>query len=181
MKKILILLSILSFLLISCDPENPNNPNDQEVITSLQIRAESATDTVVFAYSDPDGVGGIVPTIDTIVLLSATTYSVSLELLDETKTPEDTVTHEILAEAEAHQFFFTITGANFTSAYNDTDSNGKPIGLLNSWVTGSVSTGTIMVSLRHQPDKNGIGVSAGNITNAGGETDIEITFPVRIE
>jgi len=37
------------------------------------------------------------------------------------------------------------------------------------------------VTLRHQPDKGAIGVSDGDITNAGGETDIEVLFDVIIE
>jgi hypothetical protein len=180
MKNILYIIPIL-IILSSCDPEHPNNPNDQEVITSLQVNAMTATDTITFAYSDPDGVGGIVPTIDTIVLSSSAMFTISLELLDETKTPDDTVTHEILAESQAHQFFFEITGANLTTSYWDTDANGKPIGLLNTWTTGAVSSGTVMITLRHQPDKNALGVLGGDITNAGGETDVEVTFPVRIQ
>ena len=35
--------------------------------------------------------------------------------------------------------------------------------------------------LRHEPDKSAAGVSSGDITNAGGETDIEVSFNVIIE
>jgi hypothetical protein len=39
----------------------------------------------------------------------------------------------------------------------------------------------VVVTLRHEPDKGAAGVSGGDITNAGGDTDIEVTFPVVIE
>jgi hypothetical protein len=173
--------SFIAVLLWSCDPENPGNPNDQEVITSVKVTATSTSDTIVFSYSDPDGNGGNVPVIDTAVFASSQVYHVSLELLDETKTPVDTITHEIEDEAVDHQFFFTLTNANISTAYDDLDVNGHPVGLESTWTTAGVSSGTLMVTLRHQPNKSGAGVPAGNITNAGGETDIEIVFPVRIE
>lgn len=172
-----LLITCLSTLLLSCDPANPNNPNEQEVITSLKITAISSSDTAVFAYSDPDGNGGNVPTIDTAFLSTSTIYTVSLELIDETKTPDDTLTNAILSEGIDHQFFFTITGANLTNAYADTDLNGNPIGLLNTWTTATSSAGTVMVTLKHQP---GIKPTIpGDILI--GETDIEVAFPVVIQ
>src|SRR5687767_10124768 len=102
-----LLIVIAGLMITSCDPSNPPNPNEQEVVTSLQITCTSPTDTVQFGYSDPDGNGGNPPTIDTAILKQSNVYSVSLELLDETKTPVDTITNEILEEAEVHQFFFT--------------------------------------------------------------------------
>lgn len=177
MKKYLISFLFLSVILVSCDPENPNNPNDQEVITTVQINGVSSTDTIQFAFSDPDGPGGIIPTIDTIVLQASNSYTVSLELLDETKTPVDTVTNEIEEEGVDHQFFFTIAGANLSSTYGDVDLNGNPIGILNTWTTAGTSTGTLMITLKHQPGLKP--ASPGDITV--GETDVEITFPVRVE
>ena len=48
--------------------------------------------------------------------------------------------------------------------------------------TGSMSnpSASMTVILRHEPDKAGAGVSDGDITNAGGETDIEVTFPFEL-
>lgn len=167
-------LSFIVIMLASCDPANPNNPNEQEVITAVRFSAINGTDTLSFAYSDPDGDGGAVPTIDTIVLGAARTYQVSLEVLDETKSPVDTITGEIFAEAEDHQFFYNITGANFTNTYNDLDANSLPIGLEVTWTTTTISNGNLLLTLKHQP-----GIKDGLIST--GETDIEITFPVRIE
>ena len=48
--------------------------------------------------------------------------------------------------------------------------------------TGSMAnpSATMTVILRHEPNKAGAGVSDGDITNAGGETDIEVTFPFHL-
>jgi hypothetical protein len=179
--KTYLLMITAGVFLISCDPSNPPNPNEQEVVTSLQITCTSPTDTTVFGYSDPDGNGGNPPTITTAYFTVSNVYSVNLELLDETKTPVDTITQEILAEATEHQFFFTPLGANMSSSYGDLDDNGYPVGLVNSFTTFNGSTGTMKVTLRHQPNKSASGVSSGDITNAGGETDMEVTFPVVIQ
>jgi len=108
-------------------------------------------------------------------------YTVSVAVLNESVSPAANITAEIQAEDEAHQFFYQVAGANLTMTYADSDGNGKPVGLITTGVTGAASSGTLKVTLRHQPDKNGANVSAGDITNAGGETDIEVTFPVTVQ
>jgi hypothetical protein len=35
--------------------------------------------------------------------------------------------------------------------------------------------------LRHQPNKNGSNVNTGDITNAGGESDVDISFDVVVK
>ena len=65
--------------------------------------------------------------------------------------------------------------------YADTDSNGNPLGLLTSVTTGEAGSGIIQVILRHKPDKTASGVASGDITSAGGETDIDIEFAVTVE
>lgn len=176
--------SLFAFLLVagvssvwmwSCSPENPGNPNEEEVITSVVITATEGSNSYTFAYSDPDGDGGNPPAIDTIVLSPSLVYNVTIDFLDETKNPVDTISAEILAEGDEHQIFFTVTSANLTTAYADMDINMAPIGLVSTWTTGAISTGTVMITLKHQPD----GTKDGNITT--GETDVEISFPIRIE
>ena len=61
------------------------------------------------------------------------------------------------------------------------DANGNPIGLLTTVTTEEPGNGTITVILRHEPDKFALGVSNGDITNAGGETDIEVVFNVEVK
>lgn len=176
------ILGILSvgLLLTSCDPTTPDDHHEEEVITTLQVIANDGSNTFTFIWSDPDGDGGNAPSIDTVQLAASTNYTVNLHVLNESETPTDTVTAEILSEGAEHQFFFQPTGANITTAYGDTDGT-HPIGLLSTWTVGTASTGTIVITLRHEPNKSAPNVSSGDITNAGGETDIEVTFPVVIQ
>jgi len=168
-------------LLVSCDPTNPNNPNEQELITNVTLTAINGTDTISASYSDPDGNGGNAPTIDTLQLTASTNYSVHLTLLDETKNPVADITGEIEEDGEAHQFFYSFSSAALSWLYQDQDGNGNPVGLEISVSTGTASTGSVVVTLRHEPNKTAAGVSTGDITNAGGETDVEISFPVVIQ
>ena len=109
--------------------------------------------------------------------MTGMTYSGTMTLLNESETPAEDITIEIQEEDDEHQFFFSSDDATF--AYTDQDGNGNPVGLTFDMTTGSTSnsSASMTVILRHEPDKAGAGVSAGDITNAGGETDIEVTFP----
>ena len=65
--------------------------------------------------------------------------------------------------------------------YMDMDGNGNPIGLTTTVTTASAGSGAITITLRHEPDKTAAGVAGGDISNAGGETDIEVTFQVNVQ
>ena len=166
------------------DPVSPAPPaNEEELITSVRLAFQSTgnTETKHFSYVDLDGDGGGAPVIEADTLSADTDYTVTIQVLNESEVPAENITAEIQAEDEAHQFFFQPSGANVTVAYTDTDGNGHPVGIATTWTVGTASTGTIMVTLRHEPDKNAPGVASGDITNAGGDTDIEVTFPVVVD
>lgn len=168
----------------SDDPVSPAPPaNEEELITTVRLTFQSAgnTEQKLFSYVDLDGDGGGIPVITADTLSADSTYSVTIEVLNESEDPVEDITAEIQAEDEAHQFFFQPSGANVTVVYADADGNGQPVGLSTTWTIGAASNGTMVVTLRHQPDKGATGVAAGDITNAGGDTDIELTFPVVIE
>jgi hypothetical protein len=157
--------------------------NQEELITTMVLSFDGqagATDKEL-RFTDADGDGGGAPVFDLDTLQAASNYNVSILLLNATANPVDTISNEVLAEGVDHQFFFQPTGANITFAYADTDANGAPIGLQTTMATGAASVGTLKVILRHEPNKSGAGVSAGDITNAGGETDIEVEFPLVIQ
>jgi hypothetical protein len=154
--------------------------NEQEIITSLQlVVTDSATgnavDTVVFL--DPDGDGSGAPSRwDTLRLQPSKTYLVNVVLLNTLANPADTISNEVLEEANDHQFFYSFTGAGVTHTYLDSDTNTPPlpIGLQNKFRTGAASTGTTQVILKHQP-----GIKDGNV--ATGDTDIDVTFQTIIQ
>ncbi len=165
------------------DPVAPTPVNEEELITTLELHFHSAggTEHKHISFTDLDGDGGGTPVIEGDTLSPDSIYEVEVELWNGSQTPAVDISEEVAEEAEAHQVFFQVVGANATFAYADVDANGQPIGLLTEWTVGAASTGTVTVTLRHQPDKSAGGVSAGDITNAGGETDIEVTLPLVIE
>lgn len=166
------------------DPVAPTPPvNEEEVITTLRLHFHSAggVEHKLFEFVDADGDGGNAPVITADALSADSIYSVAIEVLNESVNPAEDITGEIEDESDVHQFFFQVSGANATVAYADADVNGLPIGLSTLWTIGAASNGTVLVTLRHEPDKTAPGVSGGDITNAGGETDIEVSFPLVVQ
>lgn len=160
-----------------------DHDHEQELITTVQLRflPGAGSEPKHFIWRDADGDGGNPPVITADTLAAGIIYAVGIEVLNESVSPADTITTEIRNEGAAHQFFFQVTGADAAVAYADSDGNGNPIGLASTWTIGTASAGTVKVTLRHQPNKGAPGVSAGIITNAGGDTDIEVVFPLVIE
>lgn len=166
------------------DDHGHGHEHEEEVITTLRYTLTPAGfgEDVVLLYQDVDGDGGNPPFIQGGVLDANTVYSATLELLNESVDPAENVTEEIQAEDDEHQFFFIADAVDLTVAYMDQDDNGNPVGVQTTVTAGDVSNGgTLTVILRHQPDKDAAGVPDGDITNAGGETDIEVEFNVEIE
>ena len=102
-------------------------------------------------------------------------------MLNESESPAENVTEEIEQEKEEHQFFFQLSANNASIDYDDVDADGNPVGLLTSVQTDSTGHNMLTVTLRHEPNKNANGVSNGDITNAGGETDIEVMFHLHVK
>ena len=172
------------FLFTACnDDDTTEVPNEEEVITTLiyTLTPNGGGNPAVFTFRDLDGDGGNAPTITNGTLTANTTYTGSLTLSNETETPAEDITTEIAEEDDEHQFFFSTTVTGLSVAYADMDDNGNPIGLATTLVTGDAGTGNMTVTLLHEPDKNAAGVSGGSIDNAGGETDISVTFDVNVE
>lgn len=95
--------------------------------------------------------------------------------------PVEDITIEVEEESTDHQFFFAPSSA-ITITYNDVDANGNPLGIKTTPKTGpAASNQSIKVTLRHEPNKSASGVKEGNIANAGGETDIEITYTLNVQ
>ena len=69
-------------------------------------------------------------------------------------------------------FCFDVVDAHVNINRTDTDGTFE-IGLQSEWVTTTASTGTVTVSLKHQP-----GIKDG--TCDPGDTDVEIQFPIVI-
>ena len=180
LRSLLLLTAVVLFS--RCDTEEPEAENEEELITTLEMTFTPAGggNEVVFSVFDEDGDGPAAPEYTNGTLSAGTDYNVSIKVRNDIDNED--ITLEIIEEDEEHQFFFSVTnGLNLEFAYDDTDGNGNPIGLATTFTTGDASTGTMQVELRHEPNKSADGVVNGNPTNAGGETDIQVTFDVTIE
>jgi hypothetical protein len=208
--KIMMLAAISSLTIVtSCKdkdkikPTTPTTGSPQEVITTMKLLFSNAASAITtYQFKDPDGDGGIVgfygpgtttasTQADSVInLLANNNYTVTILLLDETKTPVDTISNEVIEEATQHLITFnqlnpsplpnstvSIAGTNLEISYRDTDGGSPtqyPLGLKTSWIAGAAaSKKEVKITLRHQP-----GIKDG--TFAPGDTDIEIPFKVKI-
>ena len=182
MKQIIVCMGLLSMM--ACNREDVNEPNEEEVINRVELQVKSFTgglDTT-FVFNDPDGDGGIVPSINTIVLPQNDSFMVSVMFLNTTVTPNEDITEEVEEEGDAHRLFFEPSNAALLQVTDlSKDDDGKLLGLVSTWRTGGPGTGTVRVSLRHYggtpPDKQ----DADLVTSTKAETDVQITFPVTIQ
>lgn len=124
---------------------------------------------------------GTSPTMNLDALSMDTVYNVSIEVWSSNCNPGQNTTPTIEAEGDRHQFFYVPDGVDLTITYADTDVNGLPIGIATVWSAGASTGGGVRVVLRSGLDKNDAGVSGGDLTNAGGETDLDWIFPVVIQ
>jgi hypothetical protein len=174
----LLLAVPLAFASCKKDKAEPKPDEDNEQITTItyELTPTTAGGTVAtVTWKDTDGTGGNAPTIGTLNLRPNTTYTGALALLDETKSPVARISEEVAEEKDDHMFFFESTPASLLGiTRTDRDSKNLEVGLASQVVTTAAGTGTLKITLRHQPGtKNG--------TFAPGDTDVEVTFPVTVQ
>ncbi len=179
----LYILSLASILFVTSCEKDPEVPNEEELITTLiyTLKPVGGGPSVIFSFRDLDGDGGLDPVIVQGTLEPLSLYDGTVQLLNEAESPAVDITDEVEEESDEHQFFYTFSNVNATSAYTDMDANLNPVGIATRLTTGSASEGSMTIILRHLPDKLAAGVSDGDPTNAGGETDIEVSFVLKIE
>lgn len=184
MKKLFFIPVLFILFLSACDKDEPVKINDEELITTLRLEftPSDSSEIKILQFQDLDGDGGQAPTITSDTLNANTAYSLRLYVLNESLNPAEDITTEIREEGEDHQFFFLIDNSlELSISYNDFDNNSNPIGLINYAATQAASSGQLSVILRHQGDKFASGVSSGDIVNAGGSTDVELSFDVVVQ
>ena len=186
--KYLLLLPIAgSLALTACgDDDGPDDDGagEEELITGVTM-ALTGTDgeaPVVFTLDDPDGEGGNDAVTMGGTLEANSTYTFTTSFVGDPAEPGELM-EEIREEDEEHQVFYVARGVDIDVAYSsaDADADGNPLGLSGELTTGDAGSGTLVVTLRHEPNKDASGVADGDITNAGGETDVEARFPVALQ
>ena len=180
-KSIMLALGALSLVVVGCKkdevkPTDVHEHNDGELITTLELKFLNKDTTFVVTYDDPDGFAGKDPIkLDQINLLKNTDYSVELTLLDKSKPSYDTISNEVLEEADDHLFFYSSNPVNLLNiTITDKDSKNRNLGLRSNWKTNTAGSVKVKVKLMHQP-----GVKDGK--SEVGDTDVEVEFPVVIK
>lgn len=185
MKKIYRVFAVFMVLAVgfsSCK-KSKIDPNEVELITTVRLKfsnivAGSAV-PLIYEFKDLDGDGGAAPVkFDSIILQKNIAYSCEVFVLNESVSPADDITKEIVAEANDHQFYFTPSPGSLVSISQlNTDSKQLPLGTTSFWSTTlNPSRGMVNVTLKHKP-----GVKAANDPITKGETDISIDFKLIIQ
>lgn len=184
MKKYLPILAA-AMLFTSCKEDEEIVPtDDNELITRVELTfTNNATNaSTKYTFQDKDGDPKTAPEkFDKIVLSNGATYTMGIEVFDDTKSPVTDITEEIDEESDVHLFVFKTTPATLLkTTIQDVDKNGLPIGLTTKVVaSSSAGTGKFNVLLKHQPVLNGVKVKTGQ--EAGGSTDIDLSFDVEVK
>ncbi len=180
-----ILFLIAGTALSSCDKPNAANvqaPLSNEFLTTTILslkNTSNANDTPKIAFYLNPHTPNIPPVLtpDSLRLTKNATYSCTIIILDQTKSPADTVSNTIKQRENEHLFvFYPGGGIMLTDSITDRDTNVPPLpfGLESQIKTGATSTGSLRVVLRHQPNvKNGL--------PGPGSTDLDVTYPVSIK
>lgn len=173
-------LSLL-FSMTACKNTSVDVEEENEIITTVKLHFTTGGIKQTFIFNDSDGDGGNAPTkFDNIKLKPNTSYTLTVELLDESKTPANNITNEVATESDEHLFVFTPLPASLlTYTYGDKDARNFPIGLTGTAKTGAAGTGKLKVQLRHQPPVNGKEVKNG--TPTPGSDDVNLDFNISIQ
>jgi hypothetical protein len=169
----------LSWVLImsACKKEEEVDPSEEnEVITKVKLNFTNGATTKSFTYSDSDGDGGKpATTFEEISLAANTTYTLTVEIFDESKSPAVNITDEVAKEKDEHLFIYTSSPASLlTYTYSDKDSRNFNVGLTGTAKTGAMGAGKLKFQLRHQPPIGGKPVKDGSVSP--GSDDINLDF-----
>ncbi len=176
-----ILVAIIVMATMSgCKKDEPAPVEDNENLTTLRLKLTESGTTSTFTFRDLDGAGGNAPVIDKVSLKPNKSYTMVVEMLDESKTPASIISDAIYDERDQHLFEYVVTPATILAiTTTDKDTRGFPVGLSTNAKTNAVGTGKLKVVLYHQPPVNGKIVKDG--TFGIGSVDFEGTFDVEVK
>lgn len=176
-------IALLATILIfssSCekDHEDDHKHDESELVTKVVLNLvndSNVNDTQIAIWSDMDGIGGNDPILpDTLRLKIQDSYHGYLKFYSTHDNAYKEITSEIIEEANDHLVCYTQnTLAQVVTMQIerlDKDQNGLELGLETFWKANMQDIGSVIISLKHQPD-----IKTGEC--AIGETDVEIQVP----
>jgi hypothetical protein len=186
--KITTLALVALLALSSCSKDDTPPVNEEELITTVTVvfTPQGGGTSITLQYKDLDGDGPNAP-LTTVSgnFAQSKTYDGAVTFKNEAANPIEEITPEIIAEGVDHQLFYEKTGTlnafTYGTASSNFDVNGKPIGLQSIFTTTGAASGTLKITLKHLPNKSGVNVAAGDITNAFGNTDVEVVFNLTVQ
>jgi hypothetical protein len=183
----LIMATVVTLSSCSNDDNNDAPVNEEELITTVTAiyTPVGGGTAITLQYKDLDGEGANAPVITVSGNFEKSkTYNGVLTFKNELTNPAEDITLEIIEEGVDHQVFYQTTGTvnafSYGTATSNIDANGLPVGLQSVFTTTDAASGTLTITLRHQPVKNASNVASGDITNASGSTDAEVSFPISV-
>lgn len=182
-------------LATGCDSstDDGDGGNEMELITTVNLTFTPPGGAAINAkFSDADGPGGVAPMITQPgALTMGTSYALEVELLNESVSPAENITEEVMEEAEEHQLFFQGTAVDniLMVAYADKESDyttnmtgaDLPVGLKTTVTAASAGNGVLQVILKHQPPVNDQPVKTATSDVDDGDTDVDVSFNVRVQ
>lgn len=157
------------------DTEHPPPTTVTLQLTRLDAGGNPTTEVTSVTVRDTTQTPIKIPVDGVLQLHAGASYAGTLILRDESKTPVEEVTADIIAEKNAHLFVFTPDAglhSVLTVTGLDKDVNNFDFGLNFKVATTSVGAGAINVVLRHY--------DSGNKNDNEYDTDIDRDFPVVI-
>jgi hypothetical protein len=173
-----LLLLGLTVTVAACDSTEPDpGAGEGELITRvvLTLTPQGGGTAATATYNDANRNGLIeAGEFTTLALRAGATYSGTVTFAS----PDEDVTAEVRAEAEAHQVLYTPGGGaagRLTITVTDRDRNSLPLGLQFTAAVsgGTAATGTLRVVLSHYEGVKQAGVPSP-------EADFDGAFPVTI-
>lgn len=173
--------------LTACNKEKVATPTpvEQELITTVKLVVTDGTGfNKTFVYKVENGFGSATQgtiTKDSILLAPNKTYNVEVLLLNEKATPSTDETAEVKEENTEHLFLYQSAPASGAGSivFSDgsKDDNGNAFNQTGKLKTDAAGNGTLTITLKHQPTNK----AASSPDAAGGETDVEANFNVKLQ
>jgi len=196
--KNLLLIPAFALLVFGCKENDPQKEDVPELITKVTLTfVPPSGSPVIVTATDPDGEGiQSIKQDGAINLAKSTEYTMTIQLINGLADPssEDyNVSNEVQTESDEHMFFFSWTNDAFSAPTGDgnidnrndaidyslsMDANGLPLGLTTKWKSADVAKdgAKFRVLLKHQP-----GLKSSTSKSTDGETDLDITFDLKVQ